>query len=86
MPRPRNCKNLGADPEVSFYKPQGIPLKDLKKVHLTHEEWESLRLKHVKGMNEMKTSQSTFQRILASAQKKLGQAVVEGKAIEIAES
>jgi predicted DNA-binding protein (UPF0251 family) len=57
---------------------------------LTREEAESLRLKDVKDLEQiecakmMKTSQSTFQRILTSARKKVSRAVVQGKAIRIA--
>ena len=77
------------DPKITFYKPQGIKLNSLKIIELTHEEWEALRLKHSKGLdqivsaNEMGTSQSTLQRILSSAHKKIGQAIIEGFAIRI---
>jgi len=89
MPRPRLCRRLLLSPKVTFYKPQGIPLRSLEVIELTHEEWESLRLKHMEGLDQIKsakkmnTSQSTLQRILSSAQKKLGQAVVKGLAIKI---
>ena len=61
----------------------------LKIVKLSHEELEALRLKNVLGLNQieaaaaMQTSQSTFQRILSSAYKKISRALVEGWAIEI---
>jgi len=89
MPRPRLCRRLFLSPKVTFYKPQGTPLRSLEVIELTHEEWESLRLKHMEGLDQiesakkMATSQSTLQRILSSAQKKLGQAVVKGLAIKI---
>jgi len=89
MPRPRLCRRLRLNPIVTFYKPQGIPLQSLEVVELTHEEWEALRLKHVECFDQavsakkMATSQSTLQRILSSAQKKIGQAVVKGAAIKI---
>ncbi len=89
MPRPRRCKRIGANPNVSFYKPQGVSLKNLKVMELTLEEWEALRLKNVKELNQteaakkMGTSQSTFQRILSSAQKKLSKAIIQGMAIKI---
>ncbi len=89
MPRPRLCRRLEFDPNVTFYKPQGIPLSDLKIIELTHEEWESLRLRNVEGLDQnqsavnMNTSQSTFQRIYSSAQKKVGTAIVQGMAIKI---
>ncbi|KKP35955.1 hypothetical protein A2483_02600 [Candidatus Peregrinibacteria bacterium RIFOXYC2_FULL_33_13] len=89
MPRPRLHRKLVCDPKVTFYKPQGIPLKTLEIVELTHEEWEALRLKHSESLDQiqsakkMNTSQSTIQRILSSAQKKVGQAIVKGYAIKI---
>lgn len=58
-------------------------------VELTAEEAEALRLKNVKDMDQteaaekMNTSQSTFQRILSSAYKKIAEALIEGKAIKI---
>lgn len=89
MTRPKLCKRIGANPNITFYKPQGVPLKKLKVIELTLEEWESLRLKNVENLNQnqsaekMKTSQSTFQRILTSAQKKISHAIVNGMAIKI---
>ncbi len=89
MPRPRLMRRIRFNPQVTFYKPQGVPLRKLEVVDLTAEEVEALRLKNVKGFTqieaakEMNTSQSTFQRILASAEKKVSVAIIEGKAIRI---
>ncbi len=64
-------------------------MSTLEIIELTLEETEALRLKNIVGLDqnecakEMKTSQSTFQRILASAYNKISDAVVNGKAIEI---
>jgi len=89
MPRPRLPRKIAYVPEVTFYKPQGVPLNILKIVELTHEELEAIRLKHVEGFDQihaakiMATSQSTFQRILNSAHKKMSYALVSGHAIKI---
>ena len=89
MPRPRGLRRIRFSPSVTYYKPQGVPLCALKVVEITPEELEALRLKNVKDLSqteaakEMCTSQSTFQRILASAQKKISTAIVEGCAIRI---
>ncbi|MFA7682244.1 MAG: DUF134 domain-containing protein [Candidatus Peribacteraceae bacterium] len=89
MPRPRGLRRIRFSPTVTYYKPQGVPLRSLKVVELTAEEMEALRLKNVKGLNqkdaakEMQTSQSTFQRILTNAQKKISMALVDGCAIRI---
>lgn len=91
MPRPRLCKRLRFTPEVYYYKPQGIPLRDLEEVVLLKEEMEAIKLKdfdkleQIKAAEEMHTSQSTFQRILQSARIKIATAIVEGKALRIEE-
>ncbi len=90
MPRPKLCRRINFNPKVVYFKPQGIPLKFLKTVSLSVEEIEALRLKNVESLNQiecakkMKTSQSTFQRILSSAYKKISEALIKGKAIRIA--
>jgi len=89
MVRPRLCRRIKFNPNVTYFKPQGIPLRSLEVVELTVEEAETLRLKNIKGLNQkkaaerMKTSQSTFQRILSSAYNKITEALIEGKAIKI---
>lgn len=89
MPRPRLCRKINFSPSVKYFKPQGIPLRELSEVELTLEELEALRLKNIEDLDQveaaekMKTSQSTFQRILTSAHKKITEALVEGKAIKI---
>jgi len=89
MPRPRLYRKIFFDPRITFYKPQGVPLRNLEIVNLTLEECESLRLKNVeefdqtKAAKKMGTSQSTFQRVLSSAQKKVSTAIVNGMAIKI---
>jgi len=58
-------------------------------IELTIEETEALRLKNIENLSQvacakkMDTSQSTFQRILALAYKKVSQAIIKGKAIKI---
>jgi len=89
MPRPRLCRRIRFNPNITYFKPQGVPMRHLEVVELTAEEAEALRLKNIKDLDqtkcakEMKTSQSTFQRILASAYKKVTEAIIEGKAIKI---
>jgi len=64
-------------------------MMDLKIIELTIEEGEALRLKNIEDLDQnecakrMKTSQTTFQRILTSAYKKVSDALVNGKAISI---
>jgi predicted DNA-binding protein (UPF0251 family) len=89
MPRPRLCRRVGINPVATYFKPQGIPLCELELVSLTFEELEAYRLRHIKHLEQtaaaekMKTSQSTYQRILYSAYEKVADALINGKAIEI---
>lgn len=87
--RPCARKKIGLRIKSDYFKPQGIPMADLEVVELTKEELEALRLKNIKDLDQveaakqMNTSQSTFQRILASAYDKISDALVNGKAIKI---
>ena len=89
MPRPRLRRRIMFKPDVTYFKPRGVPMRRLEIVELTSEEMEAMRLKNIKDLDQtecaeqMKTSQSTFQRILSSAYKKIAEALVEGKAIQI---
>ena len=89
MTRPRIIRCVNFEPEVTYFKPQGVPLSSLEEIDLTIDELEATRLKNYKGLEQtecakrMKISQSTFQRILTSANKKIADALVNGKAIKI---
>lgn len=89
MPRPRLYRKISFDPQVLYFKPQGVPMRFLEVIELTGEEMEALRLKNEKGLSQvecaesMKTSQSTFQRILSGCYKKIAEALLKGKAIKI---
>lgn len=89
MPRPRLYRKIRFNPGVTYFKPRGIPLKCLDVVELTTEEIEAYRWQHINDLEQkeaaekMHTSQSTYQRILYSAYKKIADALVNGKAIKI---
>ncbi|MFH1471150.1 MAG: DUF134 domain-containing protein [Candidatus Micrarchaeota archaeon] len=89
MARPRKCRMVDAEPDVTYFKPRGIPLIELKEVELTVEEFEAIRLNDL-GEKEQKevgkkmgVSQPTLHRLLVSARKKISDAIVNGKAIKI---
>jgi len=77
------------NPKIIFFKPQGIPLKELQIIELSLEELEAYRLRHAEDFDQqqaaeqMKASTSTYQRILYSAYKKIAEALTTGKAIKI---
>ncbi len=89
MPRPRLCRKIAFNPVVTYFKPQGVPMRNLEIVELSIEEMESYRLRHISNLDQqaaaktMNTSPSTYQRILYSAYKKIADALTNGKAIKI---
>ena len=82
MGRPKCDKKIDFCPKVKRFKPHGIPC--FETVELTAEESEALRLKNILGLSQtqaaerMEISQSTFQRLLSSAYKKVSTALING--------
>ncbi len=72
MARPRLYRKVNFDPDVTCFKPQGVPMRFLEITELTIEELEAYRLRHLndleqrKAAEKMHTSTSTYQRILYS--------------------
>ncbi|MGI6776198.1 MAG: DUF134 domain-containing protein [Patescibacteria group bacterium] len=91
MPRRKIPRRVRFKPNVYYFKPQGIPLRFLEEIVLFPDELEALKLYEVDGLaqtaaaKKMKISQPTFARILESANKKIAQAIIAGKAIRIEE-
>jgi predicted DNA-binding protein (UPF0251 family) len=91
MPRPRIPRCMRFKPNVYYFKPRGIPLRDLEDVVLLPDELEALKLYEVDGLEQinaakkMNISQPTFARLLGSANKKVAEAIIKGKAIRIEE-
>lgn len=89
MPRPKGRRLVKFSPKANYFKPQGIPLRGLEVIELSHEEMEALKLYENEGLSQiecakkMKTSQSTIQRILDITHRKIAKALIEGKAIKI---
>lgn len=89
MPRPPKCRRVEFLPDVTYFKPAGIPLRVLKEVRLSVEEAEAIRLKDLIGLDQeqsaerMNISRPTFQRVLASSRQKMADALLNGKAIRI---
>ncbi|SLM29281.1 conserved hypothetical protein (protein family UPF0251) [Desulfamplus magnetovallimortis] len=89
MVRPVISRKVGYKPEVSYFKPRGIPMLDLTEVHLTVDEREAIRLADLQGLSHeeggelMEVSRATFGRILRNARKVIADAIINGKAINI---
>ncbi len=76
-------------PQVTYFKPTGVPVTHLQEVRLTVEEAEAIRLKDLEGLEQeecaqrMNVSRTTFARVLSSARQKMADALLNGKAIRI---
>jgi predicted DNA-binding protein (UPF0251 family) len=89
MGRIPNWRRVSVAPEVTYFKPRGIPAAILEEVNLTVDEAEAIRLKDLEGMDQetcadsMRVSRTTFARVLESARQKIADALLNGKAIRI---
>jgi uncharacterized protein len=89
VPRPPIFRKVAFLPNFTYFKPAGVPLKNLEEECLGFEELEALRLKDLEGLEQeacaeqMGISRPTFHRIINLARNKLAKALVEGKAIRI---
>lgn len=89
MFRFRCLRRVNFNPDVTYFKPAGIRMRDLEEVVLTLPEFESLRLKDLEGLDQkdaaekMHISQPTFHRLVLEARKKVASALVKGNAIKI---
>lgn len=76
-------------PEITYFKPAGIPLTRLQEVCLSVEEAEAIRLKDLEKLEQeecaqrMNISRTTFARVLGPARQKIADALLSGKAIRI---
>ncbi len=89
MPRPRKCRIIHTEPQVTYFKPRGVPLRDLAEVELPMEGFEAIRLADHEGLHHaaaarrMRVSRQTFGRILQAARAAVARALVEGMALRI---
>ena len=87
--RPIKWRRVAFTPEVTYFKPAGMPARILQEVCLSVEEAEAIRLKDLEGLEQeecaerMSISRPTFHRVLGSARQKLADGLLNGKAIRI---
>ena len=89
MGRQQLWRRVSFIPQITYFKPAGIPMVNLQEVHLLVEEAEAIRLKDLEGLEQeecaqkMSISRTTFSRILDSARQKMADALLNGKAVRI---
>ncbi len=87
--RPRCPRRVEAEPQVTYYKPRGVPVSDLDVVDLSVEELEALRLVDLEGLEQeraaarMGVSRRVLWEELDRARRKVAGALVRGCAIAI---
>jgi predicted DNA-binding protein (UPF0251 family) len=88
--RPPKCRYVDLDPNLSVFKPKGIPVARLEVVELRLDELEAFRLADQKGLHHasackrMGISRATFGRILEEARRRIAEALIEGKMLQFA--
>lgn len=89
MVRPTKPRQVEQIPKITYFKPAGVPIRELEEIVLSIEELEALRLKDTEGFHQemaaekMHVSRPTFQRILKTAREKVSQALTKGMAIRV---
>lgn len=89
MVRPQKSRRVAFNPEISYFKPRGIPMFDLEEVRLTVDQREAIRLSDLQGMSHeeagrhMGVSRATFGRIIQQARRAVADALINGKAINV---
>ena len=89
MGRPVKERCINCVPAASYYKPVGIPMRDLDEIELAMDELEAMRLTDLEGMYQadaaerMGVSRQTIGNILNSVHRKVADALLNGKALRI---
>jgi predicted DNA-binding protein (UPF0251 family) len=89
MSRPPKCRIVEQAPVATYFKPRGIPMKELEEINITVEELEAVRLCDLEGLDQgeacikMGISRQTFGRILMEARRHIAEAIVLGKALRV---
>lgn len=87
--RPKRKRYISFIPEITYFKPAGIPLRDLQEEVLSLDEVEALRLTDIEGLDQETASQKmnvariTYLNILHSAHEKVAKALIFGKSINL---
>jgi predicted DNA-binding protein (UPF0251 family) len=87
--RPRCLRAVKGIPDVDYFKPRGVPLMNLEVNSLKLEELEAIRLVDIEELEQedaaqrMGISRRTFARELSCGRRKVADALINGKAIEI---
>lgn len=89
MGRPPLKRTIARLPKAAFFKPAGVPARELEQIALGVDEVEALRLVDLEGLSQeeaaadLGVSRQTVGRILEQARRRVADALVNGKAVVI---
>ena len=89
MARPIKARHVFCNPGATYFKPRGVPVRELDEIILSVDELEAVRLADLEGLYQdeaakiMKISRQTFGNIVYAAHRKIANALVNGKALRI---
>jgi uncharacterized protein len=89
MPRPPCPHRIARSPPADYFKPAGVPIRDLVEIELAADEREALRpadvedLYHEDAARKMGVSRQTFDRIVRRARMKVARALAHGCALRV---
>lgn len=89
MGRPIKERCINCAPVACYYKPVGIPMRDLDEIVLAMDELEAMRLTDLEGLYQadaaerMGVSRQTIGNLLNSVHRKVADALLNGKALRI---
>lgn len=87
MARPKSCRHVSGRPLATYFKPRGIPMRELGESMLSVEGLEAIRLADIEGLTgaqaaeRMRISRHTFGRVLQEARRAVADALVNGRAL-----
>jgi len=85
----KGCRTVAGTPGAWYFKPQGIPMRDLTIIDLALDEFEAIRLADHQGLYQaeaaaaMGVSRQTFGLIIHEAHRKIAQALLLGYGLRI---
>ncbi|MGD8375099.1 MAG: DUF134 domain-containing protein [Acidobacteriota bacterium] len=91
MPRPHKHRRCRAHDGDRVFKPRAIPMTRLQTISLELSELEAMRLCDREGLDQeaagerMEVSRGTVQRLLKTGRAKVVEALVDGRALVVAE-
>ena len=89
MPRPKCCRRIAGPPGCRSFGPRGAGESVQPAVLLGLDEFEAIRLADFEGLyqeqaaEKLQVSRQTFGRIIEAARKKVAQALIEGRPLQI---